>query len=198
LRDRAAEWLFLSFYGSPLLQAAVGVDPAEARPLRRAGKSTLHRALVEARIRELRAEMTAGGLREGFVRATLYAGVPRAALDERGVEAMRRLRGVDCGGPQLTLAEFKAMVRKQFFLLLIDEEAAIAALPKLLPASPEARRTAFHWLRQVLSARGDIAGEVAARLRRIAGCFGIDPDSAEGDWSGPSRKAARMEGTRAS
>jgi len=198
LRDRAAEWLFLSFYGSPLLQAAVGIDPADARPLRRAGKSTLHRALVEARIRELRSEFAAGGLREGFVRATLYAGVPRAALDERGVEAMRRLRGVDCGEPPLTLAAFKAMVRQQFFLLLIDEEAAIAALPKLLPAAPEARRTAFNWLRQVLSARGDISGEVAVRLRRIAGCFGIDPASISDDWPGPSPKAVRMEGTKAS
>jgi len=197
LRDRASEWLFLSFYGSPLLQAAMGIDPADTRPLRRAGKSTLHRALVEARIRELRSEIATGGLREGFVRATLYAGVPRAALDERGVEAMRRLRGVDCGGPPLTLAEFKAMVRKQFFLLLIDEEAAIAALPQLLPKAPEARRTAFHWLRQVLSARGDIVGEVAVRLRRIAGCFGVDPDAAD-DWSGPPPKRMRMEGTKAS
>src|SRR6185437_15882026 len=80
LRDRASEWLFLSFYGSPLLQAAMGIEPADTRPLRRAGKSTLHRALVEARIRELRSEIATGGLREGFVRATLYAGVPRAAL----------------------------------------------------------------------------------------------------------------------
>jgi hypothetical protein len=124
--------------------------------------------------------------------------VPRAALDERGVEALRRLRGVDCGEPPLTLTAFKAMVRKQFFLLLIDEEAAIAALPKLLPAAPEARRTAFTWLRQVLSARGEISGEVADRLRRIAGCFGIDPVGGSDDWSGPSPKVVRMEGSKAS
>jgi hypothetical protein len=198
LRDQAAEWTFLSVYGSPLLQAAVGIDPAQTRPLRRAGKSTLHRELVEARIRELRSEIAVGGLREGFVRAALYAGVPRAALDERGVEAMRRLRGVDCGGPPLTLGEFKAMVRKQFFLLLIDEEGAIAALPSLLPAAPEPRRTAFNWLRQVLSARGDISGEVSVRLRRIAGYFGVDPTGSSDDWSGPSLKAVRMEGTKAS
>ncbi|HEY1543029.1 MAG TPA: DUF3141 domain-containing protein [Xanthobacteraceae bacterium] len=198
LRDGAAEWLFLSFYGSPLVQAAVGVDPAGTQPPRRAGKSTLHHGLVEARIRELRSEIAAGGLREGFVRATLYAGVPRAALDERGVEAMRRLRGVDYGGRALTLGEFKAMVRKQFFLLLIDEEAAIAALPKLLPTAPEARRTAFRRLRQVLSARGDITGEVATRLQRIAGYFGIDPAGASHDWPRPSAKAVRMEGMKAS
>jgi hypothetical protein len=198
LRDRAAEWLFLSFYGSPLLQAAVGIDSAGTRPLRRAGKSALHHGLVEARIRELQQEIGAGGLREGFVRAALYTGVPRAALDERGIAAMRRLRGVDCGGPPLTLGEFKAMVRKQFFLLLLDEEAAIAALPKLLPTAPEARRTAFHWLRRVLSARGDVSGDVAARLQRVAGYFGVDPESTLDDWPGPSPKALRMEGTRAS
>ncbi len=181
LRDRSAEWLFLSTYGSPLLQAAVGLGPADMEPSRRAGKSALHSALVEARIRELRSEMAVGGLREGFVRAVLYAGVPRAALDERGVEAMRRLRGVDCGGAPLTLGEFKAMVRKQFFMLLIDEDAALAALPILLPADPEARRAAFGWLRQVLSARAEIDGEVAGRLSRVAGYFGVDPASARDD-----------------
>jgi hypothetical protein len=180
------------------VQAALGIDPAETRPLRRAGKSTLHRELVDARIRELRSEMAAGGLREGFVRAALYAGVPRAALDERGVAALRRLRGVDCGEAPLTLEEFKSMVRKQFFLLLIDEEAAVAALPKLLPAAPEARRTAFNWLRQVLSARGDIAGEVAVRLARIANYFGVDPASILDDGPGPSPKTVRLEGRKAS
>ena len=44
-----------------------------------------------------------------------------------------------CGGfgatksARLTLAEFKMLVREQFFMLLLDREAALAAIPKLLP-----------------------------------------------------------------
>jgi len=47
MRDAWGERMFLSVYGSPLLQAAVGIDPADTRPMRRAGKSQLHRALVD-------------------------------------------------------------------------------------------------------------------------------------------------------
>ena len=38
-----------------------------------------------------------------------------------------------------TLAEFKAMVRDQSFMLLLEPEAAVAALPALIPDA-EARR----------------------------------------------------------
>src|SRR5262249_58622448 len=36
LRDRFGELMFLSVYGSPVLQAAVGVDPAAGGPVRKA------------------------------------------------------------------------------------------------------------------------------------------------------------------
>ena len=36
-----AERSFMALYGSPVLQAAVGIDPADTRPLRRAGSSSL-------------------------------------------------------------------------------------------------------------------------------------------------------------
>src|SRR5262249_40277305 len=76
--------------------------------------------------------------------------------------------------PRPTLAEFKALMREQFFMLLIDEEATLAAIPALLPEDRELRRKAFAALRQVLSARGDITGEAAARLQRGAGLFGVE------------------------
>src|SRR5262249_32050566 len=125
MRDAAGEALFLAVYGNPWLQAAVGIDPAGVERDRRAGKNTLQRELVAQRIAQLKARMTAGGPREGLVRATLYVGAPRAALDERGIAALRRLRGVQHDAERLTLAQFKAMVREQFFLLLIDQDAAI-------------------------------------------------------------------------
>ena len=73
------------------------------------------------------------------------------------------------------------MVREQFFMLLIDQEAALAAIPGLLPKELEARRKAFGMLREVLSAAGEIGGEVPDRLRQIAGLFGIDAPRAKDD-----------------
>jgi pimeloyl-ACP methyl ester carboxylesterase len=174
--ETVAERTFLTVYGSPLLQAAVGVDPAGTKPLRKAPKSALHRQLLEARIAELKSRITTGGLRECLVRGMLYAGIARGFVDERGLAALRRLRGVADDRPRPTLAEFKALVREQFFMLLIEEEATLAAIPSLLPPDKDLCRKAFAALPEVLSAAGEITGETLNRLRRIARLFGVETE----------------------
>ncbi len=171
--ETLAERMFLTVYGNPLLQAAVGVDPADARPQRKAAKMPLHRELVEGRIAELKSRIAGGDVREGAIRALLYAGMPRGAVDERGFEAIRRMRTIQDGMERPTLAEFKAMVREQYFMLLIDPEAAFAALPELLP-DPSLRRKTLATVRGVLSAAGEISGEIAERLDRLAQVLGIE------------------------
>jgi hypothetical protein len=74
----------------------------------------------------------------------------------------------------LTLAEFKALIREQYFMLLIDQEATLDAIPDLLPSDGGVRRKGFAALSQVLSARGEIAGEAADRLQRIARLFDVE------------------------
>ena len=88
------------------------------------------------------------------------------SVDERTFELIRRIRSVSREMPRLTLAEFKALVREQYFMLLIDEEAALAAIPSMLPASVEEREQALAVLRDILSARGEVTGEAASRLKR--------------------------------
>jgi hypothetical protein len=197
MRDAFGEQLFLAVYGSPVLQAAVGIDPADTHAPRKAGTSPLHQQLVEARIAQLKAQMTQGGLREGLVRALLYVGTPRGAVDERGFEAIRRIRATEYGSGSLSLAGFKAMVRDQFYMLLTDEKAAIASLPGLLPEDPEVRRKAFGLIREVLSARAAVGGEVAARLREVAPWFGVDPARALDKAAGPPT-LTKIEGSKAS
>jgi hypothetical protein len=195
MRDSFGEQLFLAIYGSPALQAAVGIDPAETSRPRQAGMSPLHQQLVDTRIAELKARMTEGGMREGLLRALLWIGTPRGAVDERGFEAIRRIRAAHATSQ--TLAEFKAMVRAQFFMLLIDEAAAVAAIPALLPEDAEMRRTGFGLLREVLRVRGEITGEVAERLRKAAPWFGVDPARALDKAAGP-QTLTKIEGSKAS
>jgi len=104
----------------------------------------------------------------------LYAGMGRGDPDERAFAAVRRIRIEHEGMSRLTLSEFKALVREQYFMLLIDTEATLAAIPGLLPRDVEARRKAFAAIRKVLSARAEITGEVATRLQRIAQLFDVD------------------------
>jgi hypothetical protein len=166
-----AERCFFMVFGSPTLQAAAGIDPAGTRPLRKAGKSPLHHELLQKRIAELKARIALGGLREAIIRALLYMGMGRAAVDERGFEALRRIRRAHGDIP---LSAFKALVREQFYLLLIDTEAALAALPSMLPADADTRRKAYELIKQVMIACGPLSDEDNKRMQRVAGAFGLD------------------------
>ena len=171
-QEKLSESIFLAVYGSPALQAAVGVDPAAARP-RRPGKSLLHRELREARIAELKSHITKGGLQECAIRGLVYVGMARGFVDERGVAALRRIRLTE-ESSRLTLAQFKAMAREQFLLLLLDPEATLGAIPKLLPADVAERRKGLAAIRNVLSAAGEISGEAAERLKKVTALFEVD------------------------
>jgi hypothetical protein len=169
-----AERCFFMVYGSPALQAAAGIDPAGTRPLRKAAKSPLHHELLQKRIAELKSRIPIGGLREAIIRALLYVGTGRAAVDERGFEAVRRIRRAYGDIP---LSTFKALVREQFYLLLIDTEAALAALPSMLPADADTRRKAYELIKQVMSARGEFSAEDKERMLRVARAFGVEEAS---------------------
>jgi hypothetical protein len=174
LSERLSERAFLSIYGNPALQRAFGVDPESDEAPRRAGKNPLHKQFVEQRIGELKSRMTEGGLREALVRATLFVGMARDSVDERGFETIRRIRLAKSETSRLTLSEFKKLVREQFFMLLIDQDAPLAAIPALLPDSAEERRKALDILREVISASGDIAPSVRARLDEVSELFSPD------------------------
>jgi hypothetical protein len=171
--ERLSEDAFHALYGTPALQAALGVDTASPERPRKAARSKLHEALVERRIGELRAGMTRGGLAEAMVRALLWVGMARNAADERGFAAIRRLRDAHAASRQMTLADFKALVREQYLMLVIDEEAALGAIPGLMPAPTEERHQAFATLRSVVEASGAPSDAAAERLRRIGALFGL-------------------------
>jgi len=171
-QEALSEATFLAVYGSPALQTAVGIDPQSA-PSRRQEMSAAHRRMLDKRIAELKSRIGEGGLREAAIRGLLYVGSARGMVDERSLEALRNVRRSDSGA-RLTLAEFKMLVREQFFMLLLDQEGALAAIPKLLPDNAKARQAAFAAIREVLSASAAISGAVARRLRRVAELFGVD------------------------
>ena len=169
--ETCAERTFMAAYGSKALQAAAGVDSHSAVPLRKAAKSLLHHKVIEQRVADLRSRIGSGGLREALIRALIFAGMDRAAIDERGFEVVRRIRENQGEG---TLSAFKATVREQFDMLLIDTEAALSAIPSMLPSDSATRQRAFDLICEVLSARGQHSSEDLKRIRRIGGLFDTD------------------------
>jgi len=160
----------MTIYGSPVLQAMVGVNPQSA--MERPQKSARYSEMLKQRIDELKAGIGSGGLREAVIRGLLYVGMTRGMVDERSLDALRQVKRTN--GATMTLADFKAVVREQFFMLLLDENAALAAIPKMLPQDENDRRKGLAAIRNVLSASGDISGETAVRLEEIAQLFGLE------------------------
>jgi hypothetical protein len=124
--------------------------------------------------------MTDGGLREAVIRSLLYVGMPRASIDERGFEMARRIRQTH---GELSLADFKMLVREQFYMLVLDERAAVDALAGLLPTDLEKRRAGLSLIRQILGARGDLSAEEEKRFGEIARIFGVNEESSSDERS---------------
>jgi len=178
LRDAFVERIFLSVYGSPALQAWFGIDLSSTEPFRRAPKSALYGELVERRVSDLKECIPDGGIREATVRALIYVGMARTGVDERGFEAIRRIRRDHKELSPLPLSDFKALVRDQFLMLLIDPDAALATLPRMLPQDMEIRRKALALICQVLTVAGGLSGEAETRMKRIARIFAPDEGTA--------------------
>ena len=174
-QEALSETLFLSIYGSPMLQAALGIDP-QSSPSQKLEMSPQYRERLQARIAELKTQIGQGGLREATIRGLLYVGMARGMVDERSLEALRRVRMND-SGQRLTLAQFKMLVREQFFMLLLDQDASLAAIPKLLPENADERRAAFEIIREILSSSAEISGEAAKRMKQVGEQFGVDARS---------------------
>jgi hypothetical protein len=73
----------------------------------------------------------------------------------------------------MSVADFKALVREQFNMLLIDQEAALAAIPSMLPPDAEVCEKAYGVIRQIMSVRGDQSAEGTKRMGELARLFGV-------------------------
>src|SRR5947199_51665 len=166
VRDRTTERLFNAIYGSAWLQAAVGLSAAAGDGVAVPPRDETFEALLAQKIAALRMRMDQGGLREAAVRILLYAGSDEPRVDVRGFRMAEQVRDKYLAGERLPGPQRRELFREQFFLLLLDEAGALAALPRMLRSDGE-RATALEMVRQVLSAKGELSEERRARLARV-------------------------------
>ena len=185
-RDSFVEEIFLNLYGAPWLQAVIGLagDDPQTRG-RRIARDLAREAVAKQMAAHLEQQIESGGLCEAAVRALLYIRMPDGVADERGFAALQQIASELPAAKRMGLSRFKEIVRDQFLILRLDEERAIAALPKLLPADRRARETALGLLRRIIEARGAPSEEGARRMKRIETLFGNPPPAKPG--------AAQME-----
>ena len=103
------------------------------------------------------------------MRALIYVRLPEGKVDERGFAALKQISSELPAAKRLGLARFKEIVKEQYLILLLDEERAIAALPKLLPDDRRQCEEALALVRRVLAARGALPEEGRRRLEAHRG-----------------------------
>ncbi len=183
-RDMLTEHIFLTTYGSPVLQAALGLGIDQ--PLaNRAIERDLVREATEARRRaELETRFEVGGLPEVLLRALIYIRLPERSVDERGFVAMESIRQAQPPGKRLSHVRLKEVFAEQFLLLKLDEERAVRAIPALLPQEAAQRKAALAALRRVVGASGRISQEGKARLASVEAMFEVaDKAASKGEAS---------------
>jgi pimeloyl-ACP methyl ester carboxylesterase len=169
IRDQWFETLFHSVYGSPALQALVGLKASHQNPRRRPGSDSTYKAFVAQRVENLRNGITEGGPREATIRAALFIRMTDGVADERGFRLLQRLR--EEAGSGLSLADFKKIVRDQFFILLLDEHRAVEAIPDMLAKDPELATRMASGLRRLVEVVGVESTVGKERLREMEKLF---------------------------
>jgi pimeloyl-ACP methyl ester carboxylesterase len=168
-RDTMIEQTFFSIYSQPWMQALLGLKASDEPPRPNPGQDPDHLAFVERRIEELKGEMDKGGLREAAIRAMLYIRKPEGASDERGFEMLRRIRQERAS--DITLDEFKKILREQYFMLLIDEGLAVANIPALLKGHEKEAPQCLEDIRKVVTAGGPLGKNANNHLKEVEKIF---------------------------
>ena len=173
LRDAWSERLFKAIYESPWLAAMVGLtgttDPRQASK----AAAKLREELKRLKVRELEAQIEEGTPLDGNFRILLYQGREEKVVDERPFNLVRQFIQEMPVKKRPTLAQLKEAVKRQSFILLLDEERAVKALPKLLP-DVEERQRALERARQIATARaGKLSDAQEVRFRRLEEVLGV-------------------------
>ncbi|MBA2778709.1 DUF3141 domain-containing protein [Billgrantia kenyensis] len=179
MRDQSIEQLFLAVYGQPLLQAMVGLGGDAHVHRRQPGSEPEHRRFIERRQQELRRHVAEGGVHEALMRSVIHVLGGAPTTDERNFKRLRATRAEL--EPGSSLSDFKDLVRDQFFILKLDREAALDAIPQLLAGeSADTIRESLEHIDHVLAASGELSEDARRRYAHIQELFGqalerIDP-----------------------
>ena len=162
-RDKMEEQIFFGLYGSRFLQALLGVgEDSIARPVLDPSPEKL--AARQAQKEAYEAMLGTGGFDEALTRAALYVVGADRMLDQRCALALNVARQRLM---HLSLAEFKVLVRDQFFVLQLEPERAVETLKSLVPKA-DARKELLKQVRAIADAADPQTAAESDRLARLS------------------------------
>lgn len=172
-RDLAIESIFKAIWTHPLIQALAG----ELATHSDSGKpASSHRRALE-QIRDLKLRAVAAREYEGSfgdaILRVVYAAIKAGGgVDARAFTAARDIWSGHPRFEELDRDAFIAKAKEAAFMVAVDEQAALEALPKLLPGQ-EDREEAIELLRRMIDAHPDVAPEVSEVLERVERILGF-------------------------
>ncbi|HKR45254.1 MAG TPA: DUF3141 domain-containing protein, partial [Paraburkholderia sp.] len=175
-RDAWVESAFYNVYTAPWVQACVGVAPNEplepiAPPL-----MALRKELAQYRLRAARAHLAKGTLVDAFMRIAAYIVDEMHTVQYRPFQRMRELAREYLGDRQPSIAELKEAARRQGAIVQLDPQAAIAALPEIVP-DMKTRRALLAAVYRIATVSGPLEGEWRERYRHVQRALGVEPGS---------------------
>jgi hypothetical protein len=189
VRDRFTEQAFFAIYGSPVLQGLLGIRAVDG-PVRQLPSTSPQRVAERKAKAEAYAEqLNVGGFDEAFIRALIYVFAAERALDERCALAMNVARQQLL---HLSLADFKTLMRDQFFELVLERERAIEALGTLIPVAEKRQELLAH-VNAIVTAAGKPTTSERDRLTRLEKALGKSPKAVTG--AGPDMRSIANEGS---
>ncbi len=162
-RDQMSEQIFFGFYGSPFVQALLGInEDSEVRPAPDKPSATI--ATRAARADVYAAKLRTGGFDEALTRAVLYVIAADRGIDQRCAFVLNVARKKLM---HLSIAKFKLVVRDQFFVLQLEPDRALQVLASLVPKADE-RNELLKQVRAIVSADGSTTAAERKRLARVS------------------------------
>jgi pimeloyl-ACP methyl ester carboxylesterase len=172
-RDADAEKIFKAIYDSPLLAALTGFSAESYQRDQPRVRTMEQQELLRLKAAEHATWFDRGNPETGFLRLLIYVASGSGVVDKRpftGIKRVMRDFGLD---KTVSLAELKAAIKLQTYLVRMDETRALNGLRILLPL-PAQRTRALSLARELLIMGGPVSDEKEQRLSRAALVLEID------------------------
>ena len=162
----------MSTFGSPLLQAMLGLRGEHAVTTRHAERDLAREAAGQWAVAAAEADLAKGGAIAAAVRAMLFVLWPARRVDERAFAMMRAIAAESPAEHRVDAARFKEVLREQALTLLTDEAGAVEALPRMIPNRGRARELVLDAVRRVVTVGGALTPASQTRLAEVEALLG--------------------------
>ena len=179
-RDAWMEQAFHLTYGSPLLQALVGLNPKGPIDQHKLEREALREEAKAKRREEMESRFEEGGAIEAALRAIAFVRKAEGGTDERSYAILKQLHDAQPPGRPRTMAQLKDTLRDQVLLLRLDEQRAVSSIPKLLPRDREERARTLRAVQRFVAVQGSLSEKGKKHLAKIEKLFDVKPAPAPG------------------